>query len=156
VKLSVTPSALKQLHKTPWKFQRTFKTPVKNLQPFVTAILWAAPLFHRASVTIEETVFEPQNLIETLSRYSLPLQHKKGMSVMAVGRQEIEELLRAVLTDSVDFLFIPIPKPFVIYTDHDEYTTFYANTRSNLNRVADALLGEGVEEVSEFQRHSLR
>jgi hypothetical protein len=31
----------------------------------------------------------------------------------------------------------------VIYADHDEYTTFYANTRSNLNRVVEALVAQG-------------
>jgi hypothetical protein len=34
---------------------------------------------------------------------------------------------------------------FVIYADHDEYATFYANTRSNLNRVADALFANGLK-----------
>jgi hypothetical protein len=54
------------------------------------------------------------------------------------------------------FSFVPAPKPFVIYADHHDYTTFYANTRSNLNRVADALLAQGFEEVSGYQRRSLR
>jgi hypothetical protein len=52
----------------------------------------------------------------------------------------------------VDFLFIPTPKPFVIFADHDEYTTFYANTRSNLNRVAEPLSTLRVEEVLGYQR----
>ena len=70
----------------------------------------------------------------------------------AVGRQEIEELLHATLSDWVDFLFVPAPKTFVIYADHDEYTTFYANSRSNLNRVTESLLTQGFEEVSGYQR----
>jgi len=72
--------------------------------------------------------------------------------VTAVGQREIEELLNAALSDWVDFIFVPAPKPFVIYADHDEYTTFYANTGSNLNRVAEPLLTQGFEEVSEYQR----
>ena len=51
---------------------------------------------------------------------------------------------------------MPTPKPFVIYADHDEFTTFYANTRSNLNRVSDTLLTQGFEEVSGYQRQGLR
>lgn len=51
---------------------------------------------------------------------------------------------------------MPAPKPFVIYADHDEYATFYANTRSNLNRVTDALLTQGFEEVSGYQKEGLR
>ncbi len=33
----------------------------------------------------------------------------------AEGHVEIEELLRAALSDWVDFLFVPTPEPFVIY-----------------------------------------
>ena len=72
--------------------------------------------------------------------------------MVATGPQEIEDLLHAALSDWLDFLFVPAPRPFVIYADHDEYTTFYANTRSNLNRVAEPLLARGFEEVSGYQR----
>jgi hypothetical protein len=51
----------------------------------------------------------------------------------------MKEALIAVLSDCVDFLFIPTPTSFVIYADHDEYITFYAHTRSNLNQVANPL-----------------
>ncbi len=82
MEVSDTPSALKQVRRTAWKFQRTFRTPVKNLQGVCSAA----------------------------------------------------------------------PKTFVIYADHDEYTTFYANSRSNLNRVTESLLTQGFEEVSGYQR----
>jgi hypothetical protein len=72
--------------------------------------------------------------------------------VTAVGAQEMQELLHTAFTDWFDFLFVPTPKPFVIYADHDEYTTFYANTRSNLNRVVEALVAQGFEEVAEYRR----
>ena len=74
------------------------------------------------------------------------------MSVTAVGRQEVEELLHTTFADWFDFLFVPTPKPFVIYADHDEYTTFYANTRSNLNRVVEALSAQGFESVADYRR----
>jgi hypothetical protein len=156
MKVSIASSPLKQLGKTPWKFQRTLRTPVKNLQPFVSAILSSASPLQTACVTIEQAVFEPKHLTEMLTRHSVPLQYKKGTSVTAEGEQEIEELLRAALSDWMDFLFIPTPKPFVIYADHDEYATFYANSRSNLNRVTDALLTEGFDEVPGYQRQGLR
>jgi hypothetical protein len=149
--LSETPSALKQIRKTPWKFQQTFKTPLKNLQPFVeTIISTASP--ETACITIDQAVFEPKHWIELLTRYSLPPRYEKGLSVTAVGRQEVEESLYAVFTDWFDFLFVPTPTPFVIYADHDEYTTFYANTRSNLNRIAKALSAKGFEEIAEYRR----
>lgn len=62
------------------------------------------------------------------------------------------ELLEAALGDWVNFTFVPKPKPFVIYADHDEYTTFYANTKSNLNGVVQALSGAGFEKVPDYQR----
>ena len=154
--LSTASSPLKQLGKTPWKFQRTLRTPVGNLQLFVSTILSSVPSLQTASVTIEQAVFEPENLIEVLTGHSLPLQYKKGTSVVAEGEQEIEELLRAALSDCTDFLFVPAPKPFVLYADHDEYATFYANNRSNLNRVTEVLLRKGFEEVLGYQRQGLR
>ena len=149
--LSETSSALKQLRKTPWKFQQTFKTPLKNLRPFVAAILSTASP-DSAVITIEQAVFEPKHWIDLLARYSLPPRYGKGVSVTAFGRQDVEELLHTAFTDWFDFLFVPTPKPFVIYADHDEYTTFYANTRSSLTRVVEALSAQGCEEVSGYTR----
>lgn len=149
--LSQTPSALKQIRKTPWKFQQTFKTPLKTLRPFVAAILSTASP-ESACVTIEQAVFEPIHWIDLLTRYSLPPHYGKGVSVTAVGQQEVEELLHTAFTDWFDFLFVPTPNPFVIYADHDEYTTFYANTSSNLNRVVEALSKQGFEDVAGYTR----
>jgi hypothetical protein len=148
--VSDNPSALKQIRKTPWKFQRTFKTPLNNLEPFVAAILSTAS-FKTACITIEQAVFEPKHWIDLLTRYSLPPRYAKGVSVTATGQQELEDLLHTAFTDWFDFLLVPTPKPFVIYADHDEYTTFYANTRSNLNRFVEPLSAKGFEEVAEYR-----
>jgi hypothetical protein len=59
---------------------------------------------------------------------------------------EVEELLYIAFSDWFDFLFVPIPEPFVIYADPGEYATFYANTRFNLNPVVEALSGGGIAE----------
>ncbi len=123
---------------------------------FVFTILSSTPSLQTACITIETAVFEPKHLLDILTRHSLPRQYKKSTSVVAEGQEEIEELLHAAFSDSMDFLFVPTPKPFVICADHDEFTTFYANTRSNLNRVSDALLTQGFEEVSGYQRQGLR
>ena len=103
-------------------------------------------------MAIEQAVFEPKHWIDLLTRYSLPPRYAKGVSVTATGQQELEELLHTAFTDWFDFLFVPTPKPFVIYADHDEYTTFCANTRSNLNRVVEALSAKGFQEVTEYWR----
>jgi hypothetical protein len=99
MKLFKASSPLKQLSKTPWKFQRTFMTPHHNLPLFVSTILSSGPQLQTACVTIEVAVFEPEHLIALLTRNSLAPQYGKGTSVVADGRQEIEDLLCAVLMD---------------------------------------------------------
>jgi len=152
MKMSDTPGALKQFRRTSWKFQRTFQTPLKNLQTFVTTIISVIQPFEAGRLTIEQVVFEPKHLISLLTSYSIPPRYEHGLSVFAVSQQEVEALLQAVLSDWIDFIFVPEPKPFVIYADHDEFTTFYAHTRSNLNRVIKALSGQGFEPVSDYER----
>jgi hypothetical protein len=151
MELFETPNAFKQLRKTPWRFQQTFKTPLKNLHPFVAVIISAASP-ETACVTIELAVFEPKHWIDLLARHSLTPRYGRGVSVTAVGCREGEELLQAAFTDWFDFIFVPTPRSFVIYADHDEYTTFYANTRSNLNRVVTPLLALGFEQIPEYTR----
>jgi hypothetical protein len=143
-----TPGALKQLRRNATKFERTFRTPLE----FVSAIVSTNQSLRAARVTIEQAVFEPEHWIALLGRYSLAPAYQKGTSVTAVGQKEIEELLQTALSDWLDFIFVPDPKAFVIYSDHDEYTTLYANTRSNLNRVAEPLLAGGFQEVSGYRR----
>jgi hypothetical protein len=152
MKMSETPGALKQFRRTPWKFQQTFQTPLKNLRKFVTTIVLAIQPFEAGRLTIEQVVFEPKHLISLLTSCTIPPRYEHGLSVTAVGRQEAEALLQAGLSDWIDFIFVPEPKPFVIYADHDEFTTFYAHTRSDLNQVVTALLAQGFEPVLNYER----
>jgi len=151
--LSEAPGSLKRFRRTPWRFQRTFHTPLKKLQPFVATIVSSREPLQAASVTIDEVVFEPKHLMSLLSRYSLPSQFGRDWCIATNAELEIAELLEAALSDWVDFAFVPSPKPFVIYADHDEYTTFYANTKSNLNGVVQALSGAGFGEVPDYERN---
>jgi hypothetical protein len=150
--LSETPGALKKFRRTTWRFQQTFGTPLKNLQPFVATIITAHEPFERASLTIDGVIFEPKHLLDVLAKHSLPRRYRRHISVTAAGRGEIQELLEAVLSDWIDFIFVPEPKPFVIYADHDEYTTFYANTKLNLNRVVHELRRQGFEIIPDYER----
>lgn len=92
-------------------------------------------------------MFEPKNLNALLARFSLPPALQKESSVQAANHDETGALLQAALDDWVDFWFVPTPKPFVIYADHDEYLTFFANSKSNLNGVSDPLREKGFETV---------
>jgi hypothetical protein len=150
--LSENPGALKRFGRTQWRFQQTFHTPLKNLRPFVSTIVSANKSIQAGCATIDEVVFEPKNLIALLRKHLLPIQYAREVTLTAAGPREVEELLEAILGDWVDFLFISTPKPFIIYADHDEYTTFYANTKSNLNLVVEPLSAKGFEIVRDYER----
>jgi hypothetical protein len=145
-----TPGSLKRLRRTPWRFQKTFLTPLKNLKPFVATIL--SNDVKSATLTIEQYVFEPKNLIALLGEHSLPPECGCEWAVTATGDTEVVELLEAALGDWLDFWFIPTPKSFVIYADHEEYTTFFAKTKSNLNRAVQALSAANFSSVSNYER----
>ena len=150
--LSTTSGSLKRLRKVPWRFQQTFLTPLRNLQPFVASVVSAREQVQAGVVTLDSVVFEPKNLNALLSSRSLPPSLQSETSIEAAGHEETAALLQAALGDSVDFWFVPTPKPFVIYADHDEYTTFFANSKSNLNGVIEPLLRQGFQKV-DYERN---
>ena len=65
--VSENPRASERFRKTPWKFQQTFRTPLKDLKPFVATIASGCEPFQGGCVTIDEVVFEPKNLNAFLS-----------------------------------------------------------------------------------------
>ena len=150
--LSKTPGQIKKFCRTPWKFQTTFGTPLKNLDSFVSTILADEAGYRQGTVTIDSVVFEPKNLKSFLTANSLPPEYGHDWSITVEGLNQVRQLLRTTLLDWVDFVFVPTPKPFVIYADHDEFTTFYANTKSNLNRVVQPLLANGFKHIADYQR----
>ena len=149
--LSEAPGAVKQFRKKAWRFQQTFQTPLKNLQAFVKTIV-SERGFDGGCLTVDQGVFEPKHLISLLSSYSIASPCGRDTSVTAHDHQEVVLLLEAALSDWLDFIFVPEPKPFVIFADHDEYTTFFANTRSNLNRVTIDLSTQGFKAVEGYER----
>jgi hypothetical protein len=152
-KLTVTqtPGAIKKFSRSSWRFQQTFLTPLKNLNPFVATILDSVEQIESAVVTIDGYVFEPKNLHQFLASQNVPPTVYHDVVLTALGREAIEMLLRTTFSDWIDFVFQPLPKPFVIYADHDEYTTFFANTKGNLNQVVLPLEAAGFETV-EYKR----
>ena len=148
---SITAGAMKKFRRTPWRFQETFQTPLKDLDHFVSTILLSDENIKQAQVVIEQVVFEPKNLKALSSNVDSQLL-SKDWSLTATGKEEVQKLLRAALADWVDFAFIPSPKPFVVYADHDEYITFFANTKGNLNRDISVLTENGFKQVTNWQR----
>ena len=125
MKLIENPAALKEFRRTAWKFQQTFETPLKDLKLFVSTIAQAGGLWRSANLTTELVVFDPTQLIDLLNANSIPPRYQRGVSIIAAGQEETEALLEAALGDWVDFIFVPEPKSFAIYADHNEFTTFF-------------------------------
>lgn len=149
---SESTELLESFRRNPWEYQRTFETPLKKLQSFVEAIVSTDEDMRTASLALDQAVFEPKALIEMLTSYSIQLPCKRGLCLTAVGKQEIEELLTTVLSEWIDFLFIPEPASFAIYADHDEYTSFYAHDRVRLDRLARVLSDRDFKLVRNYER----
>jgi hypothetical protein len=147
-----TPGTLARFRRTHWKLQQTFRTPLKTLQPFVEAIISAQKPLETGRVTIDQAVFEPKHVVALLAENSLPPKYGYDWTLEAANQDEIITLLQAVFSDWIDFLFVPTPRCFVIYADHDEYTTFYASQKSNFNRVVDALSNQGFDLIKNYER----
>jgi hypothetical protein len=128
--VSDAPGTLKRFRRTPWRFQKTFLTPLKDLQAFVASIFSAHELLQAGCATIDQVVFDPKHLSALLAKHSLPAQFGRDWSLSASGRDEAAELLEAALGDWIDFIFVPTPKPFAIYADHDEYTTCHRSLQN--------------------------
>jgi hypothetical protein len=80
-----------------------------------------------------------------------PLALMRESSIL-VRAEEVDALLVAAFKDGPDFIFIPSPKPFVFYADHDYYITFYANTKSHLNHIIEPIASQGYKLVQNWQR----
>ena len=144
--------AIKRFQHSPWPFQASFQTPLKDLDRFVSTFLSAHRPIDGGCVTIDGYVFEPKTLNAFLAQYSLSEQSTHGITFEAENQTELEALLRATLADWIDFLFISRPKAFAIYADHDEYTTFYANRRGNLSKIVQAMRKAEYNQVNEYER----
>ena len=152
--MSVEYAALKKFRRTPWSFQLTFHTPLQLLDSFTAAILDSLGDPKSGTILIDAVVMQPSRLETLLCDHRLPHHLQHGSAIQAESPAELLPLLTAAFGDWVDFLFIPSPKPFVLYADHDEYTTFYANSRSNLNTVVAALTTHGFQAVPNYIRAS--
>jgi hypothetical protein len=151
--LSERPEEIRRFRVNPWPFQQTFKTPLKDLNRFVTTFL--APFsLEKGSMSTDEVVFEPKDLVRLLANNSLSVQDQYHLTIQAEGQQAVADLLQAALGDWVDFVFVPSPEVLAIYGDHDEYTTFYTRDDPTLKNVASSLGKSGFEVVLNYTRCS--
>ena len=103
-------------------------------------------------VVIDQDIgFESRHLAPLLKRFGAAAQLERDWSIETSTPENVQLLLQAALGDWLDFVFVPDPSPFSIYADHDEYCTFFAHSKSNLNRVVNRLIAAG-SEVVEYRR----
>ena len=80
--LSERPEEILRFRDKPWPFQQTFKTPLKDLNRFVTTFL--APFsLDRGAMSTDEVVFEPKDLYTSgqqfvVGRKSISLDDTSG------------------------------------------------------------------------------
>ena len=143
---------LKRFRVQPGNQQQTYATPLKDLPRFVAAILTSVERLDSASVLLQSTVFEPRNLCAFLAGHGIETKPCSGHAIQVTGRDEIAQLLEAALADWIDFAFVPSPRSFALYADHDEYTTIYAATTGKLHRITATLDNAGYRTISDYRR----
>ena len=131
--------------------QRTFRTPLDRVPDFVDCLLTGDPPLTCASAVVEQVVFAPKHLDTLLPSHQLPLEQPVGRTIVAADGAESSALLKALLADWLDFFFEPSPPGFVLFADHDEYTTLFAGV-GTLRRRTGALKQQGFVEVTNYLR----
>jgi hypothetical protein len=148
--VTLTPGAVKKFRRTPWRFQRTVERPSPgDLERFVSTIFAAHDELQAATVTIDRVIFDTVRL-DMLCPSGSKLSH--DFSIVGNSPEEARGLLAAAFWDSPDFICVPTPKPFVIYADHDDWITFFANSKSCLNHVIEPLTSDGFKAVPNWRR----
>jgi hypothetical protein len=151
--LSERTDAIQRFRAAPWQFQQTFCTPLKDLKRFVSVFL--APFSVKEGViSTDEVVFEPRNVLKLLAKQSIAVDNCYRFTIEATSSSDVALLLETVLSDWIDFIFLPKPKSFAIYADHDEFTTFYTPKRGALSRLKSGLEEAGFEAVPDYTRGS--
>jgi hypothetical protein len=139
------------LREAPFPFQQTYITALTDLPKFVNTIL--EPLtFLDGAVWIEQIVFEPRELIWYLrGRGFVCDEGDLNKAVLTTeNKSETAELLECILGQWTDFAFIPSPKNFVIYADHDEFTTIFAPSAEILSSVQSGMKAQGFKAVEDW------
>ena len=151
MKISTHPSADWRLREAPFPFQTTYITPLKELPEFVGTMLTQFGV-DEGDVWIELIVFEPRELIWYLRGRGFVCDERQlnRAVLQAENKPEMAELLECVLGQWTDFAFIPSPKEFVMYADHDEYTTIFARSAESLSALQTRMENKGFKAVTDW------
>ena len=149
MKVSLTPGALKKFRRTSWRFQQTFECPQpSDSENFISTIVVANSELKNGTLRIDRVIFNAEKMMELCPGSNFA----HDTSISADSANDSSALLFAAFWDGYDFIFVPAPKPFVFYADHDGWITFYANTKSNLNQIIEPLAAKGYKMIQNWQQ----
>jgi hypothetical protein len=144
------PGALQHMRVRAGDHQATFAVPPARASQFASALLDAGAGAAGARLVVDAVVFPPKHLQTALGH--APEAWLDAETVVEAEAGEAEALLVAALQDWTDFWFVPIPGDFLLYGDHDEYSTIFAHRHGSIARAADAVRAAGFHEVNDFVR----
>ncbi len=146
-----TTGELKRLRRRTGDKQATFAVPSLRAAEFAAALLGGGAGEQGARLTIENVVFPPRHLRAALGHENVEEGFSCETTIVA-GSGETRALLTAALSDWTDFWFEPSPGGFLLYGDHDEYSTVFAHKQGAVSRAGEALLAAGFREVVGYER----
>jgi hypothetical protein len=141
-----------RLREPPFPFQQTYATPLNDLPRFVNSLLSPFEIT-TAAIWVETIVFTPDDLIaylQTLGIFSDEGTLNRSI-IEAENANEANTLLQKVLSQWIDFAFLPSPKDFAIYADHDEYTTVFTSTAEFLVSLRSVMKLQGFKEIDDWR-----
>lgn len=145
------PGALTQMRVRAGEHQVTFAVPPARAPQFASALLGAGIGAVGARLVVDAVVFPPQHLQTALGSGDAEAW-LDAETVIEAEPGEAATLLIAALQDWTDFWFVPIPGGFLLYGDHDEYSTIFGQRKGPVSRAADTLRAAGFDEVEGYER----
>jgi hypothetical protein len=142
---------LKRLRSRTGPEQATFHVPPTRAGDFAATLLATGAGADHARIVIANVVFEPRHLNAAVGRNDLEAW-LADETVIDAGAGEAQALLTAGLSDWVDFWFAPSPGGFLLFADHDEWSTVFAHKKGVVSRASEALRAAGFREVVGFER----
>lgn len=136
--LASIPEQVRWFRANPWPYQRTLVTPRKDMASFLSVLLAVFPVDCGVAST-DQVVFEPDSFLELLKARNLAIENYWTFCAEASSSEDVPMLLDAMLSDWIDFVFVPSPTSFAIYVDHDEFLTLYVPSSSALDHLSDQL-----------------
>ena len=132
--------------------QITFQTPLKELNNFVSSIRQFGFESYIGTAYIEQYVIEPKTTNSILMEFSKEAVVTSNTCIKTESSSETDQVLAALLSDWIDFIFLFDDSKFGIYADHDEYCTFYSRKSMELSNLKIHMSSSGFKHVPGYER----